>query len=153
MKVLAIDPGDEKSGFILFDGHRTHEKGWIDNKEVLGLFTYLDYDKVAIEMVASYGMPVGKTTFNTVLWIGRMVQECCHQDVEAELVYRKDVKMHLCHTMKAKDSNIRQALVDKYGEKGRKSSPNPAYNDGIVKMNGHMWSSLAIADYILNRPQ
>lgn len=152
MKVLAIDPGTEKSGFVLFDGNRMHEKGWVDNEEIMGLFSYLDADKVAIEMVASYGMPVGKSTFETVLWIGRMVQECFHHDLEAELIYRKDIKMFLCNSMKAKDSNIRQALVDVYGTTGRKKSPNPAYDDGRIKMNGHMWSSLAIAHYVLNRP-
>jgi hypothetical protein len=42
--------------------------------------------------------------------------------------------------MKAKDANIRQALIDKIGPQGTKKDPGPTY--GISK---DVWSALAIA--------
>ena len=40
-----------------------------------------------------------------------------------EYIYRKEEKMNICHTMRAKDSNIRQALIDRFGEVGTKKNP------------------------------
>ena len=81
----------------------------------------LKYDKLIIEMIASYGMPVGESVFQTCVWIGRFIQRrLCS---EFEYVYRKDEKMNLCKTMKAKDSNIRQALIDRFGDVGTKRNP------------------------------
>lgn len=70
-------------------------------------------------MIASYGMPVGKEVFDTCVWIGRFIEAF---DLEYEYVYRKDEKMNLCHSMKAKDSNIRQALIDRFGPVGTKNN-------------------------------
>ena len=50
--------------------------------------------------------------------------------------------------MRAKDSNIRQALIDIYGKPGTKKEPNEFYNDSKVKMAKDIWSALAILDYI-----
>lgn len=96
---------------------------------------------LAIEMVASYGMAVGKDVFETCVWIGRFVQA---YPGRTHWVYRKDVKMALCGSMRARDSNIRQALTDRYGpgrEKavGRKKAPGPLYG-----IRTHLWSALAV---------
>jgi len=58
---------------------------------------------------------------------------------------RKTVAAHLCNTSRANDSNIRQALIDRFGpgrEKaiGTKKNPGPLY--GIKK---DLWSALAVA--------
>lgn len=81
------------------------------------------FNKTIIEMIASYGMAVGKEVFETCVWIGRFRQIAESQDIEAKYIYRKDEKMNLCHSMKAKDSNIRQALIDRFGEVGTKKKP------------------------------
>ena len=97
-----------------------------------------------IEMVASYGMPVGREVFETVRWIGRF-----HEAFGgAEYVYRKDVKIHLCQSMRAKDANVRQAILDlfppagggKVPQVGTKLQPGPLY--GVRK---DIWSALAVA--------
>ena len=74
-------------------------------------------------MVASYGMPVGKEVFETCVAIGQFKQKAMENDIPVEFIYRKDEKMNLCHSMKAKDSNIRQALIDRFGPVGTKKNP------------------------------
>jgi len=49
----------------------------------------------------------------------------------------------LCGSVRAKDSNIRQALIDRVGPQGKKHSPGPTY--GLAK---HDWAALAIAIYV-----
>lgn len=68
-------------------------------------------------------MAVGATVFDTCVWIGQFKQKAIENDIPVEFIYRKDEKMNLCHSMKAKDSNIRQALIDRFGEVGTKKNP------------------------------
>jgi hypothetical protein len=56
------------------------------------------------------------------------------------LVFRKDVKMHLCNSMRAKDANIRTALIDKLGAPGTKKMQGPTYG-----VTSHAWAALAVA--------
>lgn len=132
--IFAIDPGSEQSAYVLYDSHDKViiDKGILDNRAMLDHIYNTHIEALAIEMIASYGMPVGKEVFETCVWIGRFIQMKRGYKIEA-LVYRKDVKMHLCGSMKAKDSNIRQALIDKLGKEATK---------GVAK---DMWSALAVA--------
>jgi len=91
-------------------------RAWIGMHDTL-------FDKIIVEMVASYGMPVGESVFQTCVWIGRFVQLADELGKEYGFIYRKEEKMNICHTMKAKDSNIRQALIDRFGEVGTKKNP------------------------------
>lgn len=146
MNILAIDPGNKESAYCIWDGERIATYGKVTNEylkeEVLGEFSIMIFpdDKVVIEMIASYGMPVGKEVFETVLFIGRLLEWCEINKLDCELVYRKDVKIHFCNSMKAKDSNIRQALVDRFGGKGTKKNKGLTY--GISK---DVWQAFAIA--------
>lgn len=67
-------------------------------------------------------MSVGQTVFDTCVWIGRF-QQLALPKIDTKFIYRKDEKMNICHSMKAKDSNIRQALIDRFGEVGTKKKP------------------------------
>lgn len=84
---------------------------------------FAEYDLLVIEMIASYGMAVGKEVFDTCVWIGRFKETAIMNHKKVEYIYRKDEKMNICHSMKAKDSNIRQALIDRFGEVGTKKNP------------------------------
>lgn len=148
MKIYAIDPGTAKSGWVLFDGIKVEDAGVSDNHDLLR-WVQADQscDVLAIEMVASYGMAVGREVFETVRWIGRFMQ--AWRDPEAvQMVYRKDVKILLCGTTKAKDANIRQALIDLFPAKGggkcpqigTKAQPGPLYG-----VSSHAWPALAVA--------
>lgn len=141
MKTIAIDPGNEKSAYLLWDGKRIHDFGIVENTK-LKKFISDQFDVVVIEMVACYGMPVGKSIFDTCLFIGQIQQLCESINVFCKLAYRKDVKMYFCQSMKAKDSNIRQALIDRFGDKGTKNNQGLTY--GLSK---DCWSAFAIAVY------
>jgi hypothetical protein len=113
---LAIDPGTTESAFAnMLDGS-LRSSGTIPNEQMRDLLASSAFDHLAIEMVACYGMAVGAETFETVLWIGRFI-EAFSGAVGGQYtkVYRKDVKLHLCGSTKAKDANIRQRLIDLYG--------------------------------------
>lgn len=148
-RILALDPGPAETGMCtLLDGQVT-SAGVMANEDIL---VYLQVgqshergDHLAIEMIASYGMPVGREVFETCVWIGRFIQVWGH---EVELVYRKDVKMHLCGNVKAKDSNIRQAILDLFPrtgggvtpQVGTKKKPGPLYG-----VSSHAWPALGVA--------
>lgn len=143
--VYGIDPGTIESGWVLWDGKRVLDCGISPNQELLERLR--DGGKgepipMFIEMIACYGMAVGKETFETCLWIGRFTEVWSILEFPWHLVYRLQVKTHHCHSAKAKDSNISQAIRDKYGGLGTKKKPGPLY--GVKK---HIWSALAIATY------
>lgn len=145
--ILAIDPGTTESGWCVYDGSRVVGSGVETNGELLDMISNSPCTRLCIEMFASYGMAVGREVFETCVWIGRFQQAWKDPD-SVELVYRKTVKSHLCGSIKAKDSNVRQALLDKFprtgGGKipqiGTKALPGPLYG-----VTSHAWSALAVA--------
>lgn len=143
MIILGLDPGTTHTGCVWFDGDRVVRSEDIDNGHVLvrlGEFRDVYFDVVACEMLQCQGMPVGAETFETAYWIGRFMDRCgrvWHR------VYRNEVKLHLCGSVRAKDANIRQALLDRFGGKsavGTKKAPGPLYG-----VTGHCWSALAVS--------
>lgn len=151
MPILAIDPGSTHSGYALIDPVtcRPLKVGKIPNDEVLALITFTTYDHLSVEMIASYGMAVGKEVFDTCVWIGRFVQR--HKDraaagPECALVYRREVKLHHCQSSKAKDANIIQALIDRfaYGEpnRGKGTKAAPGWFHGFA---ADIWQAYALA--------
>lgn len=154
MLVLAIDPGSELSAYLLYDTATARPLRWdkVPNDDLLLLLDDVEADMMAIEMVASYGMAVGATVFETCVWSGRFIERWPHAREPAR-VYRREVKMHLCGTARAKDPNIRQALIDRYGPGkeravGLKASPGPLYG-----MKADCWSALAVAITVVEQPE
>jgi hypothetical protein len=151
MRVIAIDPGSTESGYALIDAdtRRPIEVDKIPNPELLDMLTDNELglsvvsDAGAIEMVASYGMAVGKEVFETCVWIGRFQQAA---EIGMRLVYRRDVKLHHCHSAKAKDSNIAQALIDRFasGEpnRGKGTKDAPGWFHGF---RADIWQAYALA--------
>lgn len=147
--IFAVDPGNIQSGFaiIRMPDFVLCEFGKVENEELLEMLERYSranaVDVFAIEMVASYGMAVGKDVFETCVWIGRFIQAI--HPYEHAFVYRKDEKLCLCGSLKAKDSNIRQALIDRYAKfdfktgKGVKKNPDTFY--GVSK---DAWQAIAV---------
>ncbi|CUN38103.1 hypothetical protein [Clostridium disporicum] len=157
--ILAIDPGNEQSGVVLIREADlkpiVSEK--ITNEELLDNLLMDRYERleesecinhVAIEMIASYGMAVGQSVFETCVWIGRFIQalEDNYYNDSLKFIYRKDEKMNLCGSMKAKDSNIVQALIDRFApntpNKGKGTKKEPGWFYGFKK---DIWQAYAVA--------
>jgi hypothetical protein len=163
--IIAVDPGTELSAYIIAAitrGWSPTTQGWsergieilehdiLPNEDVRDLLqargAFAHYERLSIEMVSSYGMPVGREVFETVLWTGRMI-EAWRGNLYRK-IYRKDVKLHLCGSSRAKDPNVRQAVLDRWpatgGGKipqvGTKKNPGPLYG-----ISSHTWAALAVA--------
>ena len=147
MNLLAIDPGPVESACVLWDGETIRFRYKASNQHILELIeTHRMHNqdpKLAIEMIASYGMPVGEAVFETCVWIGRFMQVW---GAEVIRIPRIQVKSHLCHSGKANDANIRQALIDRLGPPGRKKEPGPTYG-----LSGDCWAALAVAVTVWDR--
>lgn len=148
--IFAIDPGSTASGYAVVehDGEKilgVVEKGKTENSKIFELLEKYDEGvPVAIEMVASYGMPVGMEVFDTCVWIGRFAQAAKGHRIE--FIYRKEEKLCLCGSLKAKDGNITQALVDRFApgqpNKGKGTKKEPGFFYGFSK---DMWAAMAVA--------
>lgn len=137
LKILAVDPGTHESGWAIYNNGKILLSGISNNNEMKTICRETECDLFAIEMIQAMGMPVGREVFETCVWIGRFIENCSSPH---KFIYRKDVKMHLCKSMKAKDGNIRQAIIDKLGVQGTKANPGPTYG-----IRSHIWSAVGIA--------
>ena len=172
MKILAIDPGNTESAYVLMREDYSlmltpggNSSGKLDNDFMLNMLksTCTLYSSglvdssltVVIEMVASYGMAVGKEVFDTCVWVGRFWQKAMESGSHrVELIYRMDEKMMICHDSRAKDTNIRQALIDRFAEfdkkngKGTKQKPDWFY--GFSK---DVWMAYAVGVTFIDKEQ
>lgn len=151
--ILAIDPGNTQSGYVVVehDGEeirRVLEAGKIENPAVTDMLDrklYANCIDVAIEMIAGMGMTVGQEVFDTCVWVGRFWEIALRSGgYEPKRIYRREEKLYLCGRLSAKDKNIRQALIDRYGVVGTKANPGFFYVNG-VKFAKDMWAAMAVA--------
>ena len=151
MRILAIDPGYQESALVVYStvSRDVLEHFILPNNEIIESFIPTFRSQLncaAIEHIEGFGMAVGREVFETVWWSGRFYQSWLENEGGiAHRVTRKEVKLHLCGSVKATDSNIRQALLDKFAETNRqalgtKKIPGPLYG-----IKSHEWSALAIA--------
>jgi hypothetical protein len=159
-RILAIDPGSTQSAWLLAnrDGTvvdfgleanasvlnrlrlRQDPGAWMGQRLAGGLARI---DVVVIEKIESYGMAVGAEVFATVWWSGRFAEAAEQSGLAYAEMPRRRVKLELCGSSQAKDANIRQALIDRFGGAtaiGKKAEQGPLY--GVSK---DVWSALAIA--------
>lgn len=150
--ILAIDPGNIQSGYVLVehDGQEIRkvlDVGKVPNEEMYSVF-FSTHDHLAIEMVAGMGMPVGQEVFDTCFWIGRFWEFATLYGVShpPQKIFRREEKLYLCGRASAKDVNIRQALVDRYAPGqpnfGKGTKKNPGFFYGF---SADMWAAMAVA--------
>jgi hypothetical protein len=145
MRFIAVDPGPTESAFVVFRDGEMVDFGKVSTDEMLDILKSVAFwlgTKCVIEMIASYGMAVGAEVFETCVNVGRFMQafgvERCTR------ITRIQIKNHICHSPRANDSNIRQAIIDRYGGKekaiGKKHSKGPLYG-----VSADVWAALAVA--------
>lgn len=141
MEILSLDVGTIESAYCIMncDNYKPLKFGKINNEDLLTIVKNEKYDKLVYEEFQSYGMPIGESTIKSITWNGRYIQSALDKGIPVYPIYRKEEKINICGTMKAKDSNIRQALIDRFGEVGVKKNPGWFY--GFKK---DIWAAYAV---------
>jgi len=156
--ILAIDPGNTQSGFVVLGTGAVIDSGVLPNHDMRArIKQFFEHEAthsgqqrplVAIEQIRNMGMIVGQEVFDTVFWTGRFYEFISHYwNTAAMLVTRNAIKMHLCGSPRAKDANIRQSLINRWGAPGTKKAPGGTYG-----VKSHAWAALAVATYALDHP-
>ncbi len=157
MRIAAIDPGTDQSGFVTleFPSLKVLDKDFIRNEQLLAFIrsTQPDWFNVLIiERIEHYGMRVGREVFDTCYWSGKFAE--AYYPGRVEMVSARETRIILCGTARAKKSEVHQAVRDWMAVfhkvqvkqlKGTKKNPGPLYG-----FSNHMWSALGlIVTYII----
>ena len=143
MRILAIDPGNIQSAYVVWENGDFVEvssgnKGIIVNNDFCITLTNIleinEIDLVAIEFPQCYGMTVGKSVFDTCRWAGIFEYIATQKNVRVERYGRPTIKGHIGGR---KDSEVNASLRIRHGEakKGCKL-------EGVKK---DIWAALALA--------
>ncbi len=150
-KILALDVGTTSSGFCKMRGYMPVKFGKINNLDLLELVKSEDYDILVYEGFQSFGMAVSQSVFESVEWNGRYKQAALDRGKKVDKIFRTQEKMNLCGKTSAKDSNIRQALIDRFAsydfKNGKGTKDNPDFFYGFSK---DMWSAFAVGTTYLD---
>lgn len=122
--ILCIDPGSRITGWVILDRRPGELPELVDHGNTPTL-AFLDWlrgyrelgiRQAVVEHVGHYGtgMSAGADVFETCILLGRMVEILRYLPVVAK-VRRQSIKTRLCGRPTAKDSNVRQALIDRWG--------------------------------------
>lgn len=155
--IVAIDPGNIESAVCVMNADYepiVHFKA--PNADVVNFLhtKLLNTDTVVIERVASYGMAVGKEVFDTCFWIGYFaaVAELSGAHDRVHYIYRQEEKLCLCQDSRAKDQNIRRALIDRFAKhdlkNGRGTKKNPDFFYGFA---ADQWAAFAVGCTYLDK--
>jgi hypothetical protein len=169
--IIGVDPGPTKSGYVGFEPGNVRypidRAGIALNEAVLGHLKFLGEwhgaCALAVEMVSSYGVQVGKSTIDTTWWAGRFAQAAEAKGMPQIRVYRSTVRAHMfsryislmppdpaCKHWPTRwnqvgDPHVMRGLWARFGGSkakavGTKKKPGPLYG-----LKGHMWAALAVA--------
>lgn len=166
MQIFAIDPGNVQSAYVLMrlngefaDGKLLYDKetiefidfaktdnGQVKERLMQWAFNANEGYHLVIERIQMLGMPAGRSVFETSEWVGRFTEAADGFGTVADYVYRVDEKVTLCGNSRAKDANIRQALIDRYAKfdfkTGHGTKANP---DTLYGFKADIWAALAVA--------
>lgn len=174
MIVCGVDPGTDKSGFVVFDTEKRRVLFSMDLKnEIVRAILRGESDfplipdvetwgAFFIEDIESMGLVVGKSTFVTLKWIGKFIEayEYCTKSFATE-ISRGDEKIVLCGTKtvinpktgKRKtigDSEVRQAVIDRFPPDGYTTRGEPSQigtkkaPGPLYGVKGHCWQAMAV---------
>lgn len=146
--IYGLDPGTTASAIVLVgDGGPVRGYVWPNDALLQHLRTnsaWLD-GTLVIEQVESFGMPVGREVFETVWWSGRFAEAWELRGRPWARVSRREVKLHICGSARAKDANIRQAIIDRFGGSKQAAIGVKAKKGPLYGLKGHEFAALAVA--------
>lgn len=144
MKLLAVDPGNVESGYVILQtvpkSFKILNFGNVPNHELLTLVknNQQQIDIGLIERIQSYNQVVGETVFDTCRMIGKLEVRLLDNKIKTALIYRKSVISHHLGSVSVKnpDSKLRKHLIDKYKTESK-------------GLTSHSWQALALATMYL----
>jgi len=144
--IIGIDPGYEQSAYIRCRLGQPLDFGILPNRVLMHKIKTEEFkqDIVVLEIMVSYGMPVGQEVLDTCRYIGQMEEALLNRCQSVSLIDRREIKLALCHDSKGNDASIKQALIDLYGPTkdkaiGKKKTPGPLFG---IKYD--IWQALAV---------
>lgn len=140
MRILAIDPGKTIGACVLLDG-KIVGFGELPGDDLRD-FDCMTKGVTVIEGIVPYGSQLSQDVIDTCIQIGEL--KAIFGD--PKIITRPQVKQHLFGTVKGTDSEVRRAMIDRWGDVGTKKAPGPLYG-----CKGHMFSALAIATVALDQ--
>lgn len=176
MHLLAIDPGTTESAYVVMRGDYSplsHAK--VPNDQLLELIALGGYDAVVIEHMEARtlnvgkkkDMPpqkIGKTTYDTCIWIGRFKQVAIQCGMDVHEVYRSEEKSRIIPTKKNRlpplpspvpdstDSKIRHGLIARFAKFDKKNGKgNAAGKDTFYGFKADEWSAFAVGVVYLDK--
>lgn len=148
--IVAVDPGSESSGWVLYEPGGTPRvvlsRADEPNASVLSMLRALrasgGADLFAVETFQPRGQPLYSQLVTTAIWTGRFIEAWGGADFVC--VPREQAKRVLLGTTKGSDGNVRAALIDMHGgvavAVGSKKAPGVLYG-----VKSHAWAALAVA--------
>ena len=146
-RVLAIDPGPEACGVVLYAQGRS-VRSWpaMPVEEMLGAILEHAHmaDVVACERVQSYGI-AGASLLRTAEVYGRVQQAAHYARLPFVGLYRREVLAALDITGRGnRDALVRQRMIEMHGGSralavGTRAQPGPLYG-----VTSHAWQALAV---------
>jgi len=150
---INIDPGPTQSAFLIWNGQEILQMGIWDNKDLMQLLDIDDVtfefetgipDALIIEKIVNMGMPaVGDSIFETAYWSGIFAH--AYGVNYTVRIPQRDVRMHLCGSMRAKPANIRQALINRFEPDLEPRQRCKGFLKEVGKADDHKWAALALA--------
>lgn len=140
--ILAIDPGTTHSGVVEWANGISYCNAAMENGELMIRLREGAWagSRIVCEWIQFMGMKAGREVFETCRFVGRIEEIAASRGVTVEYIQRPTIKTRLCGTPRAKDPNVRAALIDRLGPVGTRKCPGPLYG-----VSSHAWASLAVA--------
>ena len=143
--ILAIDPGTTQSAYVIMGKKIPPYKfDKLSNQlmeSVIGTASTVLVDSVVIEMVTSYGKPVGQETFETCRWIGRFEGAARNRGLPCYLIPRREVKKLICGK---NDTGVRRMLIDRFAKFDKKTGKGTKDNpDWFYGFKADIWQAYA----------
>lgn len=137
--ILGIDPSNTKHAWALVGGPLDRPELRSFGRDLVNDWPTWARGKdrtPCIEQIASYGLAVGAHVLDTCVEIGKLLAEC----PDAKRLTRIEVKRLICHRTSANDSNVRAAIIDRFG------GPTAIKKGGqLYKVGGDTWAAIAVA--------
>ena len=153
MRFIACDPGNEKSALVIYDAYAKTIGGqfigpnkdcrlWLKHLAPIHQLLVMEYTKPYVRYTKAKKPYFPSQVMLTAREQGRFQEIFESVDRKVDYIFRQTVKAHIAGKATANDSEIRKALLDRYGGErvalGKKASPGPLWG-----IKADLWQALA----------